>query len=42
MRWAKELLPATAHFVGGHPMAGKETPGIDAAEAGLFREQDRG
>jgi prephenate dehydrogenase len=36
-RWAKELLPATAHFVGGHPMAGKETQGIDAADADLFR-----
>ncbi len=39
MRWAKDLLPATAHFVGGHPMAGKETPGIDAADADLFREK---
>ena len=39
MRWAKELLPDTAHFVGGHPMAGKETPGIDAADADLFREK---
>jgi len=39
MRWAKELLPATAHFVGGHPMAGKETSGIDAADADLFREK---
>ena len=37
MRWAKETLPAHAFFVGGHPMAGKETPGIDAADADLFR-----
>jgi prephenate dehydrogenase len=36
-RWAKELLPPTAHFVGGHPMAGKESQGIDAADADLFR-----
>lgn len=36
-RWAKELLPETAHFVGGHPMAGKETQGIGAADAELFR-----
>ncbi|MEX2227744.1 MAG: prephenate dehydrogenase/arogenate dehydrogenase family protein [Dehalococcoidia bacterium] len=37
MRWAREKLPRSAHFVGGHPMAGKETSGIDAAEADLFR-----
>ncbi len=36
-RWAKDLLPAGVHFVGGHPMAGKETTGIDAAEADLFQ-----
>jgi prephenate dehydrogenase len=34
--WADELLPETVSFVGGHPIAGKETPGIDAAEAALF------
>ncbi|HYM15733.1 MAG TPA: prephenate dehydrogenase/arogenate dehydrogenase family protein, partial [Dehalococcoidia bacterium] len=38
-RWAKELLPAGVHFVGGHPMAGKETAGIDAADADLFRDK---
>jgi len=37
MRWAKEALPEHAHFVGGHPMAGKETAGIAYAEASLFR-----
>jgi prephenate dehydrogenase len=37
MRWAREKLPATAHFVGGHPMAGKETTGIEEAEADLFQ-----
>ncbi len=36
MRWAKEILPEHAHFVGGHPMAGKETQGIDNAEAAIF------
>ncbi len=36
-RWAKELLPETAHFIGGHPMAGKEHAGIEAADADLFR-----
>jgi prephenate dehydrogenase len=39
LRWAKEKLPATAHFVGGHPMAGKETTGIEEAEADLFRDK---
>ncbi len=36
LRWARELLPAGAHFVGGHPMAGKEQSGPQAAEATLF------
>lgn len=36
MQWAKELLPPMVNFVGGHPMAGKETFGIEAAEANLF------
>ena len=37
MKWAEELLPPTVDFVGGHPMAGKETYGIPAAEAKLFQ-----
>ena len=37
MRWAEELLPSRVSFIGGHPMAGKETPGIEAADAELFR-----
>jgi len=37
MEWAEELLPPTVDFIGGHPMAGKETYGIQAAEADLFR-----
>ncbi len=36
MKWAEELLPAHVSFVGGHPMAGKELLGVDAAEATLF------
>ena len=35
LRWAKELLPTTCSFVGGHPMAGK-TQSTEAAEATLF------
>ncbi len=37
MQWAKELLPAYVSFIGGHPMAGKETTGIEAADASLFQ-----
>jgi prephenate dehydrogenase len=39
MEWAAELLPPSVSFVGGHPMAGKETQGIDNAEEGLFRQR---
>ncbi len=36
IRWADELLPEEASFVGGHPIAGKEQSGLDAADASLF------
>lgn len=36
LQWARELLPAHANFVGGHPMAGSEQHGIDNARADLF------
>ncbi|MBL8175130.1 MAG: prephenate dehydrogenase/arogenate dehydrogenase family protein [Bryobacterales bacterium] len=35
---AAEHLPEGA-FLGGHPMAGKESRGVEAAEAGLFRNR---
>ncbi|MFM9106161.1 MAG: prephenate dehydrogenase [Chloroflexota bacterium] len=35
MRWARERLPASIHFVGGHPMAGK-TESIEGADPDLF------
>jgi prephenate dehydrogenase len=35
--WAEEFLPANVAFVGGHPMAGKELSGVEAADADLFR-----
>jgi prephenate dehydrogenase len=38
LNWAKTLLPAHVMFVGGHPMAGRELSGIQAAEAGLFED----
>jgi prephenate dehydrogenase len=36
LTWAKTLLPPDVVFVGGHPMAGRENSGIEAAEARLF------
>jgi prephenate dehydrogenase len=35
--WAAQYLPKGVEFVGGHPMAGKETRGPEAADADLFR-----
>ncbi|MBM3926398.1 MAG: prephenate dehydrogenase/arogenate dehydrogenase family protein [SAR202 cluster bacterium] len=37
LQWAKEKLPSRVDFVGGHPMAGKETPGPQNATADLFQ-----
>jgi len=37
--WAEELLPSSVAFVGGHPMAGKEVCGVEAAETSLFRDR---
>ena len=39
LEWAEELLPAGVEFVGGHPMAGKETPGPENADAALFQNR---
>ena len=36
MSWAEELLPDSVEFVGGHPLAGVETPGVDGARSGMF------
>ena len=36
LRWARDILPAGVHFVGGHPMAGKESTGPEAAQESLF------
>ena len=38
-RWAKDLLPAHVNFIGGHPMAGKETAGIESADHALFENR---
>jgi prephenate dehydrogenase len=37
MEWARELLPTTVEFIGGHPMAGKERSGAAAADPALFK-----
>jgi prephenate dehydrogenase len=37
VNWAEQFLPANVSFVGGHPMAGKEVSGVEAADADLFK-----
>ncbi len=37
LQWAEEILPQTVDFVGGHPMAGVETPGVEGAQSGMFQ-----
>lgn len=37
--WAEEFLPGNLYFVGGHPMAGKEISGVEAADPTLFRNR---
>lgn len=36
--WADQYLPRSVHFVGGHPIAGKDKSGPDEADANLFQE----
>ncbi len=36
LKWADELLPDHVNFVGGHPMAGSEIPGVAGSRADLF------
>ena len=38
LNWAEELLPDRVHFIGGHPMAGKEMSGIQSADDTLFKK----
>ena len=38
LQWAREILPRTTSFVGGHPMAGKEISTIKAATPDLFHK----
>ena len=38
LAWARELLPATIDFVGGHPMAGREKSGPAAASRDLLSD----
>ena len=39
MAEARELMPPGVHFIGGHPMAGSERSGIEAADALLFSDR---
>jgi prephenate dehydrogenase len=39
MAEAHKLLPAGAHFIGGHPMAGSERSGVEAADPLLFSDR---
>jgi len=36
---AEKIMPKGVYFVGGHPMAGKEKPKLEAAEADLFKDK---
>jgi prephenate dehydrogenase len=36
MQWAEEGLPSPERFVGGHPMAGTESGGVESARANLY------
>ena len=37
LEWAEKYLPKNVQFVGGHPMAGKETSGPEMADGNLFK-----
>jgi len=36
-QWAEQFLPQHTAFIGGHPMIGKESTAIEAADKSLFR-----
>jgi prephenate dehydrogenase len=38
VRSAERLMPAHAHFIGSHPMAGSEKRGVEFARTDLFRQ----
>jgi len=39
MLQAQKLMPARVHFIGGHPMAGSERSGVEAADPLLFSDR---
>jgi prephenate dehydrogenase len=39
MESARERMPVGVHFIGGHPMAGGERSGVEAADPLLFRDR---
>ncbi len=38
IEWARKHLPPETVFIGGHPMTGKESSGIEQADAALFTD----
>ena len=38
IEWARKYLPPGIVFIGGHPMTGKESSGIEHADASLFKD----
>ena len=39
MKWADEVLPGEVDFIGGHPMAGRETSGPEHADGAIFQDK---
>jgi prephenate dehydrogenase len=39
LAWAEAILPEYVSFIGGHPMAGREVSGVEAADAALFYDR---
>jgi prephenate dehydrogenase len=39
MQKISRLLPPEIHYIGGHPMAGRERSGMEAAQADLFQDK---
>jgi len=39
MQKISRLLPPDIHYIGGHPMAGRERSGMEAAQADLFQDK---
>jgi len=40
VKQAEKIVPKNIYFIGGHPMAGKEKTGLDAADKNLFHNRN--